>query len=127
MLFRSSWIKVLVVIPAYNGDLELVGVSDLEGLLRGPTDELVGAARQITQADSGRVNIEVVKGEAYEQIVDVAKREDCTLIVMGRRGLHRVERMLMGSVTEKVIVHSARDVLVIPRTGLTTLKKSTLL
>ena len=113
--FEKSWIKVLVVTPAYEGDLELVGIHDIQGLLRGPTEELTQAAREIIGSESARVNLEVVKGEAYERIVDAAENESCTLIIMGRRGLHRVERMLMGSVTAKVIVHSATDVLVIPR------------
>lgn len=113
--FEQSWIKVLVVMPVYEGDLEMIGVRDLESLLHGPSDEMIGAAAEITRDDSARVNIEVARGEAYEKIIDVAQRENCTLIVMGRRGLHRVERMLMGSVTEKVIVHSPTDVLVIPR------------
>lgn len=113
--FEESWIKVLIVTPAYDGDLELIGIHDIQGLLRGPTEELKQAARKIIGSESARVSIEVVKGEAFERIVDVAENESCTLIVMGRRGLHRVERMLMGSVTAKVIVHSSTDVLVIPR------------
>ena len=103
--FEESWIKVLIVVPAYEGDLELVGIHDIEGLLRGPTEELTREAREIIGSDSARVNIDVVKGEAFERIIEVAENESCTLIVMGRRGLHRVERMLMGSVTAKVIVH----------------------
>ena len=113
--FEESWIKVLIVVPAYEGDLELVGIHDVQGLLRGPTEELTQAARKIIGSESARVNIDVVKGEAFERIIDVAENESCTLIVMGRRGLHRLERMLMGSVTAKVIVHSSTDVLVIPR------------
>jgi len=113
--FEESWIKVLIVVPTYEGDLELVGVHDVEGLLRGPTDELKQTASEIVGAESARVNIEVARGEAFEQIIDVAQKESCTLIVMGRRGLHRLERMLMGSVTAKVIVHADSDVLVIPR------------
>lgn len=113
--FQQSWLKVLVVVPDYDGDLELVGVSDLEGLLRGPTQELEKQAREITGGESARVSIEVSRGVAHEKIIDTAEEESCTLIVMGRRGLHRVERMLMGSVTAKVIVHTAKDVLVVPR------------
>ncbi|MFA5809850.1 MAG: universal stress protein [Thermoleophilia bacterium] len=113
--FEESWIKVLIVVPAYEGDLELVGIHDVQGLLRGPTEELTQAARKIIGSESARVNIDVVKGEAFERIIDVAENESCTLIVMGRRGLHRLERMLMGSVTAKVIVHSSTDILVIPR------------
>ncbi|MFA6001424.1 MAG: universal stress protein [Thermoleophilia bacterium] len=113
--FEESWIKVLIVVPAYEGELELVGIHDIQSLLRGPTKELTQAAQEIVGSESARVNIDVVKGEAFERIIDVAKNESCTLIVMGRRGLHRVERMLMGSVTAKVIVHSSTDILVIPR------------
>lgn len=112
--FEESWIKVLIVVPAYEGDLELVGIRDLEGVLRGPTEDLTQAAKEIIGSDAGRVNIEVVKGEAFARIIDIAENENCSLIVMGRRGLHRLERMFMGSVTAKVIVHSSTDVLVIP-------------
>lgn len=113
--FEDSWIKVLIVTPAYEGDLELVGIHDIHSLLSGPTEELKQAAKEIIGSDSARVNIDVVKGEAFERIIEVAEDENCSLIVMGRRGLHRVERMLMGSVTAKVIVHSSTDILVIPR------------
>ncbi|MHB1361735.1 MAG: universal stress protein, partial [Thermoleophilia bacterium] len=115
--FEQGWIKVLGVVPGYDGDLEMVGVRDLEGLLRGPTDDLKQRASAIIAADSSRAEIEIVRGEAYQQIVDCAEKESCNLIVMGRHGLHRVERMLMGSVTAKVIVHSAKDVLVVPSGG----------
>jgi len=113
--FDQSWIKVLIVTPAYEGDLELVGVHDIHHLLEGPTEELKQAAKDIVGSESGRVNIDVVKGEAFERIIQAAVDENCSLIIMGRRGLHRVERMLMGSVTAKVIVHSDADILVIPR------------
>ncbi|MHB9111114.1 MAG: universal stress protein [Thermoleophilia bacterium] len=113
--FEESWIKVLIVTPAYEGDLELVGIHDIHSLLRGPTEELTQAAREIIGSETARANIDVVKGEAFERIIEAAENESCTLIVMGRRGFHRVERMLMGSVTAKVIVHSSTDVLVIPR------------
>ena len=110
----DSWIKVLAVVPVYDGDLELVGVRDVGGLLRGPRGHLLRSAQEIAGADSGRVRIGVEQGDAFEKIVAGAEEEGCSLIVMGRRGLHNLERMLMGSVTAKVIVHSGMDVLVVP-------------
>jgi hypothetical protein len=44
----------------------------------------------------------------------VAADENCDLIVLSRRGLHPVERELMGSVTARVIGHTGKDVLVVP-------------
>jgi nucleotide-binding universal stress UspA family protein len=112
---EKSWIKVLAVVPAYEGDLELVGVSEIEKVLKGPRDKLIGMAQEAARAEGVEVIADVQQGEPYETIVDVGEEESCDLIVMGRRGLRRLERMLMGSVTARVIGHSAKDVLVVPR------------
>lgn len=113
--FDRSWVKVLAVVPAYEGDLELVGVSNLKGVLNVPTDDLLETAREIAGDDADRIITNVEQGEVYEKIVDVAREENCHLIVMGRRGLHRLENMLVGSVTARVITHWTGDVLVVPR------------
>ncbi|HDZ59222.1 MAG TPA: universal stress protein [Actinobacteria bacterium] len=112
---RRRPVEVLAVVPDYEGDLELVGVSNLKETLRGPTDRLAAQAREVADSLSAEVDIRVEHGEAYEKIIDAAKTDDCDLIVMGRRGLRRMERMLMGSVTARVISHSGTNVLVIPR------------
>jgi nucleotide-binding universal stress UspA family protein len=112
---ERSAIAVLSVLPAYEGDLELVGVRDPEGAMRGQGEPLVRAVREIAGPDRGRVEASVEQGRPYERIVEAAREGGCDLVVMGRRGLRRLERMLMGSVTARVIVHSTKDVLVVPR------------
>jgi nucleotide-binding universal stress UspA family protein len=112
---EKSWIKALAVVPSYEGDLELVGVSDIENVLKGPVEKLVRSAEEVARAEMTNIITNIQQGEAYEKIVDVAEEENCDLIVMGRRGLRRLERMLMGSVTARVIVHSTKDVLIVPR------------
>lgn len=112
---EMSWIKVLAVVPSYEGELELVGVRNVESALKGPVEGLVRSARQIAGPDSPNLITNVEQGEAFEKIVDVADSENCDLIVMGRRGLRHLERMLIGSVTERVIGHTGKDVLVVPR------------
>lgn len=112
---ENSWIKVLAVVPSYEGDLELVGVRNIEAARRGPVETLVRSAREIVGPDSANVITNVEQGEAYEKIIDVAEQEQCDLIVMGRRGLRHLERMLIGSVTARVIGHTGKDILVVPR------------
>jgi nucleotide-binding universal stress UspA family protein len=112
---EKSWIKVLAVVPTYEGDLEFIGVSEIEKVLKGPRDKLLRMAQEVARAEGTEVMTNVQQGEPYETIVDVCDEENCDLIVMGRRGLRRLERMLMGSVTAKVIGHSGKDVLVVPR------------
>lgn len=112
---EHSWVRVLAVVPSYEGELELVGVRDLQAALRGPVEGLIASARKIAGPDSANVITKVEQGEAYETIIDVAEKENCDLIVMGRRGLRHLERMLIGSVTARVIGHTGKDVLVVPR------------
>lgn len=51
----------------------------------------------------------------YEPIVDEAAKLKADAIVMGRRGKTGIKRLLMGSVTARVIGHSPVNVLVVPR------------
>lgn len=112
---EHCWIKALAVVPPYEGDIDLTGVPDLEAVFRGPTENLIAAARSIAAEEDADLITDVKQGEPFERIVAVAEDESCDLIVTGRRGHRRLERMLMGSVTARVIGHSHKDVLVVPR------------
>ena len=54
-----------------------------------------------------------VKGEPYEAIIETSKQKHADLIIMGGHGRTGLERLLMGSVTERVIGHSEVAVLVV--------------
>lgn len=112
---EGTWITVVSVIPPYTGDLDLVAVGNVMASMRKPCDEALKKAQEL--ADKQKVLIKTVceEGEPYERIIDLAQAENCDLIVMGRRGLKRLERVLVGSVTARVIGYSPIDVLVVPR------------
>jgi nucleotide-binding universal stress UspA family protein len=57
---------------------------------------------------------DVRKGKAWHAICECAKEIDAALIVLGARGLSRVQSALLGSVSATVLVHAKRAVLVIP-------------
>lgn len=113
----KSWIKVLAVVPTYQGDLELIGVSGIKKAIFGPGQELLAEAKRIADNEEVHILTDLEQGEPYEQIVHVAAEENCDLIIMGRRGKGQLERGLMGSVTARVIGHTGKDVLVIPENG----------
>jgi nucleotide-binding universal stress UspA family protein len=54
----------------------------------------------------------VVVGHPAEQILRHAEQSHCDLIVVGRRGLSAFEKLLMGSVSERVLQHAPCPVLV---------------
>jgi len=53
------------------------------------------------------------KGKPYESIVEISKQRNADLIVVGSHGRTGLERLLMGSVTERVIGHAESAVLVV--------------
>lgn len=49
------------------------------------------------------VHVEVGRGKAHSEIVDYGRVQEADLIVMGTHGLSGMERMLLGSTTERVV------------------------
>jgi nucleotide-binding universal stress UspA family protein len=73
--------------------------------------------RGLTLASEARFDADgrVAKGKAWRAICDAGEELDAELIVVGARGLSRVQSALLGSVSSAVIVHAGRPVLVVPR------------
>lgn len=110
----NSWIKVLAVVPPYDGDLELIGISNIKETIEGPGEELLVEAREIADNEGVHVLTNLAQGEPFERISAIADDENCDLIVMGRQGIDHFERELMGSVTARVIGYTDRNILVVP-------------
>jgi len=111
---EKCWITVTSVVPPYEGEIEILGIKDIKAALRKPCDDALGEAQQIADKERALIKTVCETGEVHERIVDLAEREHCDLIIMGRRGLGRIERALVGSVTARVIGHTRCDVLVVP-------------
>jgi nucleotide-binding universal stress UspA family protein len=111
---EKCWITVTAVVPPYEGEIELVGVKDIRAALRKPCEEALAEIEKIAKTERMLIKTVCEEGEVHERIVDLADAENCDVIVMGRRGLHSIERALIGSVTARVIGHTQRDVLVVP-------------
>lgn len=61
-----------------------------------------------------RMSPHLVEGRAAEAIVEATRKSRGDVIVMAKRGLHGVERFLVGSVTERVCRTTPCAVLVVP-------------
>jgi len=66
------------------------------------------------RADDLKIREVVVTGQAYAAIVDCAERERADLIVMSSHGRSGLSRMLIGSVTDKLLRGATCPVLVVP-------------
>jgi nucleotide-binding universal stress UspA family protein len=111
---EKCWITVTSVIPPYAGDLDLTGVQDVRASLARPHEDALREAARFAEQERVLIKTVCEEGEPWERIVDLADAENADVIVMGRHGIRRMARALIGSVTARVIGHSQRDVLVVP-------------
>lgn len=91
---------------------EIPAATELEKPAREKLEALV---REIREA-AGLENVEPVLlvGDPAEELVNFAESNGCDLIVVGRRGRGGLERLILGSVSSKIISISHRiDVLVV--------------
>ena len=94
--------SALIVVSVTWNDSE---ISAVENNVR----KIVGLAKAEGVEAEGRTLI----GKPYEAIVDTAKQRHTDLIIVGSHGKTGLKRLLMGSVTERVIGHSETAVLVV--------------
>ncbi len=66
-------------------------------------------------ADAGvpEIKSEVLNGDVAEEIINYAKAHNCDLIVMGTHGYKGFERIMFGSVAEKVVKNACCPVMTI--------------
>lgn len=72
-------------------------------------DDVAAVARDAGVSCTG---VQLVSDNPYEAIISAARDNHCDLIVMASHGHRGIKGLLLGSETQKVLVHSAIPVLV---------------
>src|SRR4030042_2222726 len=111
---EKSWVTVVSVIPQYEGDLGATWISNVREAMKKPCQIAVSEAENMAKKERVLIKTVCDEGEIYERIVGLADAENSDLIVMGRKGISKLSKALVGSVTARVIGHSQKDVLVVP-------------
>ena len=95
----------------YGGDS--AATFELIDELRARGTELLEQCKK--QALQSNVQVETVleQGDYAHEIIEVAKRKDCELIIMGSRGMSPIKELMLGSVSLKVMHHASCPVMVV--------------
>ncbi len=101
----------LIAISVVYADKEIVLPEDDEEMISARDN--VKKIVDIAEKEGIKTEGLTVQGKPHEGIVEIAKQKHADLIVVGSHGRTGLERLLMGSVTERVIGHSESAVLVI--------------
>lgn len=116
--------EAISIARSSGGSLLILSVVDItdefESEAPGLTDKMTEKLRKSAQKALGmavaakvKAKVEVHVGDAYGMIVDIARKKKADIIVMGSHGRTGLTRLLMGSVTSRVIGHAPCAVLVV--------------
>ena len=116
--------EAISIAKSSGGSLLILSIVDItdefESEAPGLTDKMTEKLLKLAQKALGKAvaakvkaKVEVHVGDAYEMIVDIAKKKKADIIVMGSHGRTGLTRLLMGSVTSRVIGHAPCAVLVV--------------
>jgi len=111
-------------LPSEDDDREVAKAQDA---LRDDAYQVVGshpaedtvrtAAERASKAGGKDIRTVAVMGSPVETLLDVVRKEDADLLVVGNRGLAGIKGRLLGSVPADATRRSACDVLVVHTTG----------
>ncbi|MGP9820216.1 universal stress protein [Salinarimonas sp. NSM] len=96
---------------AMGGAIPVIMVSP--DTLRHVADEVIAAARRTLEGRGITIDTRIADAAPAEAIVTVAEEEGADLLVIGSRGLGRLQGMILGSVSQKVVHDAPCAVLVV--------------
>jgi nucleotide-binding universal stress UspA family protein len=121
----SAETKAIELAVEHEAELLVVNVFDAHGLLL-PGGRFRARVDQVRAEREGKASLTVARaraagvtarflvweGEPAEGVLDAADAEDADLIVVGSHGRSRLGRLILGSVSTRVIEHARLPVLV---------------
>jgi len=108
----AAAIEAIGISKRCGSSLSVISVATSDEEIKSAEDN-VKKVVELAEKEGIKTDGLAVKGIPYEAIVDASKRKGADLIVVGSHGRTGLERLLMGSVTERVIGHCESAVLVV--------------
>jgi nucleotide-binding universal stress UspA family protein len=119
---KDDEITLLTVVPAELSESSftkmLLPTIDLSNVVKSGSfkqkakESLTKLVKQI-EPEVSKVNIAVESGDPADEILISAKKYESDIIVVGYKGYGKEGRFLLGSVTDKVVRHASKSVLVV--------------
>jgi nucleotide-binding universal stress UspA family protein len=109
----GAGITALYVIPRYEEMVEFFRTASIEQSLRLEAQKIVDKAKELAAVEGVSVTTLTAQGNAGDRIVETARGQGNDLVVMGTYGWSGVDRAIMGSSTERVIISAPCPILVV--------------
>jgi nucleotide-binding universal stress UspA family protein len=112
-MMDGSEVTVLYVIPRYEEMVGFFRTDSIRKSLSAEAEKIVAEATRIASGHGISVKTEIQEGQTADEIVKTASRLKKHLIVMGTYGWRGINKVIMGSTTERVVMDAPCPVLAV--------------
>lgn len=109
----GSEVTVMYVIPRYEEMVDFFKTESISNSLHQEAVKIIARAVDLATIQGITLKTEIVEGHAAEKTVETAQRLKSDLIAMGSHGYRGINKAIMGSTTERVILNSPCPILVV--------------
>ncbi len=92
----------------YTDDIE---IKELRKKMKNEGNQILDEIEKMALEEGIKIAKKIVEGSPDEEIIKISKKDD--LIVMGAKGISAIDRIFLGSVSEKVLHHAKSSVMII--------------
>ena len=110
---EGASLTALYAIPRYEEMIGFFRTDSVKKSLFQEAQKIISGARELASQRGVSIRVEIEEGRAGDKIVKTAQELKSDLIVMGSYGWRGVDKAIMGSTTERVIMTSPCPVLVV--------------
>lgn len=111
-----SSVSALYVIPRYEEMIDFFKTESIRSSLMKEAEKIVAGARDFAVVSGITLTTAIAEGNGPDRIAEMAKEHGHDLIVMGSHGHRGVNKAIIGSTTERVILNASCPVLVVRQT-----------
>ena len=95
----------------YN--LENKDKQEIRKVFKKQGEEILQDGLEVFKGCSGKIESLLLNGDPAQEIISLSQTGDYDLIIMGSRGLNAFSRLMIGSVSNKVLNHVSISVLIV--------------
>ncbi|MBS1126331.1 MAG: uspA protein [Nitrospirae bacterium] len=110
---EGSEVTALYVIPRYEEMIGFMKTDSIRKSLYKEAERIIDLAKQSVSSNGVTLATAIEEGNAADKIVETANRMKHDLIVMGSYGWRGVNKAILGSTTERVIMNATCPILVV--------------
>jgi len=109
----NAGINAVYVIPRYEEMVEFFMTGSIKESLMKESQKIIDTAVKIAEEQGVSIKTEILEGHAGDKIIEASDKQKNNLIVIGTHGWRGINKAIMGSISERILINATCPVLLV--------------